>query len=181
MYNPSMWQINQKGIDYLGSLGIRTGNKFNKFQELLGTGKYSLAEANRIAGTNFSTDTLAKLEGFQGNLTDMEKYLNTQNNLGLAGTVINGIGTAANVGLGIYGAIQQDKLYKQQLEHAENVFNLEKGLANRNLANQSKLVNEQAAARANLAAQFTNNGAKNYSDVKNEYYNKNKVDGSAIV
>lgn len=181
MYNPSMWQINQKGIDYLNSLGIKTGSKFNKLQDLLSTGKYSIAEANRIAGTNFSPDTLAKLEGFQGNLTGMEKYLNTQNNLGLAGTVINGIGTAANVGLGIYGAIQQDKLYKQQLEHAENVFNLEKGLANRNLANQAKLINEQVSARANLAAQFTNNGAKNYNDVKNEYYNKHKVDGSAVV
>lgn len=169
-------QITKKGINWLTEgKGLALGNKFDTFQLMLNEGK-TLSEANKLAGTGFSAETLNKLSGFQ-EPTGMQKYLDTQNKLGTAGTIIGGIGTLADVGLGIWGAIDQHNMYKQQLEHAKEVFAMEKGLANRNLANMAKNINEQVAARANLAGMYSRKG---YSTAKQEYMNEHSVDGSPV-
>lgn len=169
-------QITQKGLDYLtNDLGLALGKNMDKFQLYLREGQ-TLSQANKSASTNFSAKTLNKLSKYQ-EPSKLDKYLDTQSKLGLVGTSIEGVGTLADVGLGIWGAIDQHNLYKQQLEHAKEVFATEKNLANRNLANQAKLINEQVAARANLAAMYSRG---NYSDAKKAYKDTYSVDGNPI-
>lgn len=101
---------------------------------------------------------------------------NFEKGLGIANTVAGGLAAATNIGLGIYGAYQAG----EQLKLAKEKFEVEKGLINRNLENQGKLINEQVASRANLAGIY---GAKNsggYSYAKSNYYNNNKVDTTPV-
>lgn len=93
-----------------------------------------------------------------------------------AGDIMAGIGALGSVGLGIWQGIENQKRMKEQLDLARENFNFQKGLANRNIANSARQINEQVAARAGLADAY---GARNGSDA--DRYNKaHRVDGSPI-
>lgn len=93
-----------------------------------------------------------------------------------AGDVMAGLGALGSVGLGIWQGIENQKNMREQLDLARENFNFQKGLANRNIANSARQINEQVAARAGLADAY---GARNGSDA--DRYNKaHRVDGSPI-
>lgn len=110
--------------------------------------------------------------------SDLSKYLKIQNALGITGQVMNGLGTLTGIGLGSWGAAKQAEQYDKQLAHAQEVFNTEKALQNKNLANQAKMINEQVAARANLAGLYA--GQDKYATTKADYEKKNSVDDSSV-
>jgi hypothetical protein len=61
--------------------------------------------------------------------------------LGGIGGVLSGLGQFANLGLGIFSALQSSKAAKEQLGLAREAFGFEKALANRNIANQAQTIN----------------------------------------
>ncbi len=75
------------------------------------------------------------------------------NNGGFAGlgSLLSGIGQLGALGFGAYSGLQQSKLAKDQLKLARDSFNFEKGLANRNLANQAQTINNAYDASTQAA------------------------------
>lgn len=89
---------------------------------------------------------------------------------------LDNLGKLGFLGTGLAGllnAYQQNKLQKK-------AFKFQKGVANRNIANQAVTINNQLANQAKMQAQMFGNrvGTAEY----NNYLNKNqkRVDGSAI-
>ena len=93
--------------------------------------------------------------------------------LGVINTAIGGLSALSDVGLGIYNAIQADKMFKQ----AQEQFDFEKNLINRNLENQAKLINTQISNAAHLAGLYSTN---DYNTAKTKYYDDNKVNDTKI-
>lgn len=81
---------------------------------------------------------------------------NTTNNTGLGfSDVMSGLGTLGTLGLGglqAYTGFQNLGLSKKALGLAQNQFDFQKGLANRNLANQATVINNAYNNAAQVAA-----------------------------
>ena len=97
----------------------------------------------------------------------------------------------AGIGMGIQGLSGLANAYMGYKNYllAKDQFNYQKGLANRNLANQAKIINNTYDTAAQVAAGMIGgrDNSGNYgmtsSDIVNKYSNKAKeqhVDGSAI-
>jgi len=119
-----------------------------------------------ILGSDLSLESLL---GDNTNYFDRLKDLGNQSEgFGFNNTTFNGIGT------GLKGLGQLAALYygSKQLKQAKNQFATQTAFANRNLANQSTLINSSLAAKAK-AAQAQHTGSSEGA----QYV---QVDGSAI-
>ena len=96
--------------------------------------------------------------------------------LGVTNQIIGGLSSLTNIGLGIYGAVKSGEM----LEQAKKQFEFEKGLINRNIENQGKLINEQVASRANLAGIYGSTKGSGYSGAKQNYKTTNSVNTAPI-
>ena len=87
-------------------------------------------------------------------------------NIGKYGTLASGLA-------GMFNAYQQNKLQKK-------AFKFQKGVTNRNIANQAVTVNNQLANQAKMQSQMFGNkvGTQDYQNYINA--NQKQVDGSAI-
>lgn len=108
------------------------------------------------------------------------------------GGLVGGLGNLASIGLGglqAYTGLQSLGLGKKALGLAKNQFAFEKGLANRNLANQAKTINNAYDASAQVAAGLiggkdaTGRYTTTNQEIIDKYASSAKdkyVDGSAI-
>lgn len=102
------------------------------------------------------------------NLTDTTQGLALFGQNGILGTnLMDTLGTLGGIGSGIASYFNGQKM----LGLAKDQFEFQKGLANRNLANQAKIINNQydssaqvAAAMAGRNGQTTNEKIKRYED-----------------
>lgn len=155
---------------------------YNEFKPPI-MGKNSIAATNKTndlynafnAGRE-SVDTAKQATDAGKQALDGTKKTDWGGILSGAGDVMAGLGALGSVGLGIWQGIENQERMKDQLDLARENFNFQKGLANRNIANSARQINEQVAARAGLADAY---GARNGSDA--DRYNKaHRVDGSPI-
>ena len=117
-----------------------------------------------------------------GLLSNLGNYLHSKDfaNLG------KGLTGLANIGLGIgqsFLGLQNYRLAKKQLGLAREQFAFEKGLANRNIANQAKLINTQYDNAAQVAAGMMGSGGMTNQAIVDRYAQKAKeqyVDASPI-
>lgn len=103
-----------------------------------------------------------------------------------------GLGDVLSAGAGIlqgFAALRQAQMAEKQLGLAKQQFGFQKGLANRNIANQAKIINNQYDNAAQVAAGMIGgkdaSGNYGYTDpaIVQEYATKARekhVDGSSI-
>ena len=168
--------------------------------------------SNNLTGNNFQLGngytwgqgTLSGVNDFgqlQASIADPNSMLNGKalsdfgfsNDSGILGgntmSGLMGLGQLAGMGLQAYGGLQNYKLGKQALGLAKKQFNFQKDLANRNLANQAKTINNAYDNAGQVAAGMIGgtDSAGNFGftsqDVVDKYSERAKekhVDGSAI-
>ena len=128
---------------------------------------YSLdASRNMMTQVRPSTDFvgpmpsvgLENFDGMTGTLGDQSLTLNTQGSNW--GNAMGYIGAGAGVLQGLGGLASAYTAYKG-LELAKDQFRYQKGLANRNLANQSKIINNSYDNAAQVAAGMIGGGSYN--------------------
>ena len=110
------------------------------------------------------------------NKTTSKSWFDKIGGLSGIGSLLSGMGQA-------YSGLMGYKLGKQQLGLAREQFGFEKGLANRNLANQAQLVNTQYNNAAMVAAGMAGNRGTASQDILDRYAQAAKerhVDGSPI-
>lgn len=126
-------------------------------------------------------------KGYLKDLTDFYKEIMPQDTgfLGLSGKTWGGIGALAQGLAGLGSALTSYQNYKL----AKKQFGFEKAMANRNLANQAKIINNTYNNAAQVAAGMIggrdSNGNYGYTDPSvvrqyEENAKKQHVDGSAI-
>ena len=128
---------------------------------------YSLdASRNMMTQVRPSTDFvgpmpsvgLENFDGMTGTLGDQSLTLSTQGSNW--GDVAGMVGAGAGVLQGLGGLASAYTAYKG-LQLAKDQFNYQKGLANRNLANQSKIINNSYDNAAQVAAGMIGGGSYN--------------------
>lgn len=151
------------------------GRVFDPSAEGYGMGRYiSDDQFNKLYDSTFPTNNTST------------PNLGTSNGLfGISNDTLAGIGAIAQGLSGLAGAYNSFKNYQL----AQKQFNFQKGLANRNLANQAKLINNTYDSAAQVAAGMigskdaTGNYGFTNQAVVDQYAAKAKekhVDGSAI-
>ena len=108
-------------------------------------GAYDVTRISNTAPTN-TTGLMGNLNSFFG--SDTFKGL-------------QGLGELALGGLQAYSGLQNYRLGKQALGLANQQFGFQKGLANRNLANQAKVINNTYDNAAQVAAGMIGGGSYN--------------------
>lgn len=170
------------GLSVLGSMpGFGRGNTYS--------GGYVYNPANYTQGVQNMMNRQAVLSGNTPDTRTISNTPMTQNNTGgVFGTLggLFGLGLdAANA----YTAYQQMGLNKKALQLAKDQYRFQSGLANRNLANQARIINTAYDNAAQVAAGMI--GGKdaqgNYGftspeviDRYSSYAQKQHVDGSPI-
>ena len=101
---------------------------------------------------------LENFDGMTGTLGDQSLTLNTQGSNW--GNAMGYIGAGAGVLQGLGGLASAYTAYKG-LQLAKDQFNYQKGLANRNLANQAKIINNSYDNAAQVAAGMIGGGSYN--------------------
>lgn len=149
IYNPA-------GLDYGNGFGLSNAN-FNSVIDANNNMMNGLAAYLRGGGNN-TTNGMSAGVGLNavGNPSS-GGFLSGLNNFFGSDTfkALGGIGQLAMQGLGAYSALQGLGLAKDQLNLANKSFNFQKGLANRNLANQAKTINNAYDNAAQVAAGMT--------------------------
>lgn len=126
------------------------------------------------------------------NIWDSQKGFVPVGQNGSGGFSFGDFGSLLGAGAGLlqgFAALRQAQMAEKQLNLAKQQFGFQKGLANRNLANQAKVINNQYDNAAQVAAGMIGgkdaNGNYGYTDpsIVQEYASKARekhVDGSPV-
>lgn len=171
---------------YNGGLsGMQNASFFDKNNNFIGfgDGKGNILTSDGLVGMN----TLG--EGSWMDNGSGDKFILGQDSGGFS---LGNFGQIASAGMGLLqgiAALRQAQMAEKQLGLAKQQFGFQKGLANRNIANQAKMINNQYDNAAQVAAGMIGSrnadGTYGMTDqaIINQYANNanaKHVDGSAI-
>ena len=158
----------------------------------LGFYNMNLGGSAPIGGQGFLNPSVQSAVGnVANNITKAASGLNNSGwskwfgNSGIINTGLNGLATLGQIGAGIFSGIMADKNYAL----AKDMFDYQRNLGNRNLANQAKILNNTydtaGVVGAGLAGYRDANGNYGGTDPKvlaaqQAQAKKQHVDGSAI-
>ena len=135
-----------------------------------GNYNYNTNTWNQLANSgNFSNNAQIQHayfdpEGINSGLSNINPNLNTSSNTSTTGSGLSNIAGIASAGTdilqGMSGLASAYTAYKG-LQLAKDQFRYQKGLANRNLANQSKIINNSYDNAAQVAAGMIGGGSYN--------------------
>lgn len=169
-----------------GLSGMQNASFFDKNNNFIGfgDGNGNILTSDGLVGMN----TLG--EGSWMNTGSGDKFVLGPD--GSSGFSFGNLGQIASIGAGILQGIaglRQAQMAEQQLKLAKQQFGFQKGLANRNLANQAKVINNQYDNAAQVAAGMMGgvDAEGNYGMVNPEVVSRysqaakeKHVDGSSI-
>lgn len=154
-------------------------------------GTYNGYQGGYGASGDFSGFDLSSLRGAVSNPnTDNQSWLSRNGGLAGVGGLLSGLGSLGLMGLQGYTGLKNISLANKQLGLAKKQFNFEKGLANRNIANQAKTINNAYDAAGQAAIGLLGgidaltgqsiNPSQETVDKANQNIKNSYVDGSPI-
>lgn len=143
--------------------------------------KFSDTEINDIADGLAKYGSYSYSEPWQntGITNNNSSWLNNVFGGNGMSNLISGLGVLGGIGSGILSYINGNKM----MNLANDQFDFQKALANRNLANQAKIINNQYDSSAQVAAAMAGSGGRTSQDTIRRYEDnarKKYVNGSWI-